>query len=150
MRQRTENRPILALGGAFAEILFELVLFILESVGIAGGLALAGDVGPPACHRPVELEPLLQTFFGVGQDGVGRAFGFADAAVDAFVRIDDQHVLALVEAVHGADLDTVHVLALDASLGHDIGHSAAIAPWMRRDVFSAAAASSSVAFSRRT
>jgi hypothetical protein len=38
------------------------------------------------------------------------------------VGIEDKHVLALVEAIHGADFDAVHVLALDASLGHDIGH----------------------------
>ena len=29
--------------------------------------------------------------------------GFANAAIDAFVRMDDEHVL-LVEAVHGAEL----------------------------------------------
>ena len=44
------------------------------------------------------------------------------SAVDAFVRVDHQHVLALVETVHGADLDAVHILALDAVLGDDIGH----------------------------
>jgi hypothetical protein len=50
------------------------------------------------------------------------AFGLADAAVDALVRVDDQHVLADVEAVHRTDLDAVHVLALDAVLGDDVGH----------------------------
>jgi hypothetical protein len=32
-----------------------------------------------------------------------------------------EHVLALVEAVHGTHLDTVHVLALDAALVDDVG-----------------------------
>jgi hypothetical protein len=36
--------------------------------------------------------------------------------------MDDEHVLAFVEAVDGADLDAIHVLALDAILGDDIGH----------------------------
>jgi hypothetical protein len=36
--------------------------------------------------------------------------------------MDDEHVLALVEAVHGAHFDAVHVLALDAGFGDDVGH----------------------------
>ena len=39
--------------------------------------------------------------FGVRLDRVDRAFRLADAAIDTFVRVDDQHVLAFVEAVHG-------------------------------------------------
>ncbi len=58
----------------------------------------------------------------VGQNRFGRAFRFTDAAVDAFVRMDDQHVRALVEAIHGADLDTVGVLALDANFSDDVRH----------------------------
>jgi hypothetical protein len=36
--------------------------------------------------------------------------------------MDDEHVLALVEAIHGADLDAIHVLTLDAILDDDEGH----------------------------
>jgi hypothetical protein len=36
--------------------------------------------------------------------------------------MNDEHVLALLEAVHGADLDAIGVLAPDASFGHDISH----------------------------
>jgi hypothetical protein len=36
--------------------------------------------------------------------------------------MDDQHVLALVEAVHGADFDAVHVFAFNAIVVDDIGH----------------------------
>ena len=39
--------------------------------------------------------------FGVGKDRLRRAFRHADTAVDALVRMDDEHVLAFVEAVHG-------------------------------------------------
>ena len=35
-----------------------------------------------------------------------------DAAIDALVRMDDEEVLALIEAVDRADLDAVHVLSL--------------------------------------
>jgi hypothetical protein len=36
--------------------------------------------------------------------------------------MDDEHVLALVEAVYGADLDAVGVLTFDADFGNDVGH----------------------------
>ena len=45
----------------------------------------------------------------------------ANTAIDTFVRVDDEHVLALIEAVHGAHLDTVHVLAANAALVDDVG-----------------------------
>src|SRR5215471_17781419 len=51
-----------------------------------------------------------------------RALGLAHPAVDALVGVDDEHVLALVEAVDRAYLDAIGVLALDAAVVDDIGH----------------------------
>ena len=39
--------------------------------------------------------------FGIGLDRVDWAFRLTDPAIDTFVRMDDEHVLALVETVHG-------------------------------------------------
>jgi hypothetical protein len=36
--------------------------------------------------------------------------------------MDHKHILALVEAIHGADFDAIHVFALDAVFDDDIGH----------------------------
>jgi hypothetical protein len=36
--------------------------------------------------------------------------------------MDDQHVLALVKAIHGADFDAVGIFAFDAGFGDDVGH----------------------------
>jgi hypothetical protein len=36
--------------------------------------------------------------------------------------MDDQHVLALVEAVHGADLYAVGIFAFDAGISDDVSH----------------------------
>jgi hypothetical protein len=55
--------------------------------------------------------------------GVDRAFWLADPAIDAFVRVDDEHVLALVEAVHGAHVDAVHGFAANATVVDDVGQS---------------------------
>jgi hypothetical protein len=35
--------------------------------------------------------------------------------------VDDEHILALVEAVHGTHLDAVHVFAHDAFVVDDVG-----------------------------
>ena len=74
-----------------------------------------GDIRPLLRIFAVELKPILKARLGIGLDGVDRAFRLADAAVDAFVRMDDEHVLALVEAVHRADFDAIGVFAFDAS-----------------------------------
>jgi hypothetical protein len=36
--------------------------------------------------------------------------------------MDDEHILALVEAIYWADFDAVHVFAFDAIIVDDIGH----------------------------
>ena len=41
--------------------------------------------------------------------------------------MDDEHILALVEAVHGADFDAIGVFAPDANFGHDISHAVTLA-----------------------
>jgi hypothetical protein len=40
--------------------------------------------------------------------------------------VNDEHVLALVEAIDRADLDAVHVFALDATFDDDISHFRAL------------------------
>ena len=94
----------------------------LNSSASSGGGRLRVMLGQALRVVAVELQPLLGLGLGVGQDRLDRAFRLAHAAVDALVGVDDQHVLALVEAVHGADLDAVHVLAPDAGFGDHVGH----------------------------
>jgi hypothetical protein len=65
---------------------------------------------------------LLEPWLCIGLDGLRRAFRFANAAVDAFVGMNDQHVLALIETIDGANFDAVHVLAFDAIFDDDVGH----------------------------
>ena len=59
---------------------------------------------------------------GVRLDRIDRTFWLANPAIDTFVGMDDQHVLALVEAIHGADFYTIHQLTFDATLIDYIGH----------------------------
>ena len=70
----------------------------------------------------VEVEPDLEARFDIGFDRIDRAFGFAHAAIDAFVGVDDEKVFAFIEAVDGTDLHAIHVLAGDTVFSDDIGH----------------------------
>ena len=60
--------------------------------------------------------------FELAFDCFGGARRSASAAIDALIRVDDQKVLAHIEAVDRADLDAIHVFALDAIVGDDMRH----------------------------
>ncbi len=112
-----------SLAGLRREIFVVFAFLALMLVGIGGSLVvLARDVGPLGREIGVELQPFFKPALGVGQDRLGRAFGLADAAIDAFVGIDGEHILALVETVDRTDLDAVHIFAFNAGVGDDVGH----------------------------
>ena len=85
-------------------------------------MQLPRDVGPNRRVLPVEVEPLFKSRFRIRLDSVNRAFRLAYPAINAFVGMDDEHVLSLVEAVYWTDLDTVCVLATNAALVDDVSH----------------------------
>src|SRR3546814_17586093 len=85
-------------------------------------LPSAASLAVPSFPSATVFRSFSQAGLRIGQSRRGRAFRFAHAAVDALVRVDDQHILALVETVHGANLDAIHIFAADAVIGHDIGH----------------------------
>src|SRR5262249_4910698 len=74
-------------------------------------LGIEGDVVPPFLRDGSFVE-----------DRLDRAFRHAGLAVDAVVRIDVQHLFALVEALHRADRHTVGVLAAVTGLANDERH----------------------------
>src|ERR1700678_3034062 len=100
--------------GIRRKIFLELALFPLEILGVARGFLLLGNIRPSLGIFGVDLEPLFEARLGIRLDGVGGTFRLAHTAIDALVRMDDQHVLALVKAIDGADLDAVGIFALDA------------------------------------
>ena len=120
----------LALAGIRAEEFGELIGNTLERIGIGRRFAFTRDIRPRRRILAISFDPLLGLRIAVRNDRLGRTFRLANAATDAFVGMDDQHVLALVETIHRANLDAVHVFALDAGFGHDIGHREnSIAGW---------------------
>ena len=100
----------------------QLAGLVLPIIRIRGCFALAGDIGPLACVIAVEFYPGGRLVVAIGQNRLSGAFRFADAAINAFIRVDHQHVFADIEAVHRTDLHAIHVFAVDAIFGDDIGH----------------------------
>jgi hypothetical protein len=111
--------------------LVEFVGFPLPFLGVGRGFFFRRDVGPDFCEICVDTQPLLGAGLSVGLDRIHRAFGFADAAIDAFVRVDHEHVFALIEAIHRADFHAIHVFAFDTIVVDDVGHRLTEPPVLR-------------------
>src|SRR3984893_4448666 len=134
MRKRRTPKPLMVVNdtdsGLFSvagtrirrKMLVEFVGDPLPLLGVAGGLLFGLDVRTFFGVFGVDCQPLLDAGLGIGLDRVNRAFRLADPAIDAFIGVDDQHIFALVEAIHGADFDAVHVFAFDAIVVDDVGH----------------------------
>src|SRR6266705_1558030 len=107
----------------------QLVLHVLPLVGVLGSGFGVGDHGPDLRELGVERGEFLLLLGHVflGHDRVHRTLGDADRAINALVRVDHQHIRPLVEAIDGAHIDAVGILALDAAFGDDVGHRAILA-----------------------
>ena len=99
----------------------KFVRLALPLLGVSRGSPFDRNIRPSFCIVCVKLQPLFRARFGIRLDCLDRAFWLAHAAIDAFVRMDDEHVLTLVETIDGADLHAVHQFTLDATLVDDVG-----------------------------
>ena len=99
----------------------EFVRLPLPLLRVRRGRFFDRNIRPDSCVLRIQRQPFLKPGFAISLDGIDGAFWFANATVDAFVRVDDEHVLALVEAVHGAHLDAVHGFAANAAIVDDVG-----------------------------
>ena len=57
-----------------------------------------------------------------GKNGVCRTFGNTHRTVNTFIRVDDQEVRALTEAVDGAYVYAIRKFALDTVFSHYVSH----------------------------
>jgi hypothetical protein len=100
----------------------ELAGHAVKFLGVTGCVALYGDVWPFGGEFRVHLQPLIKAWFGIRFNRIGGAFRLANAAINAFIGVDDQHVFAFVEAINGAHFHAIHIFALDAVFSNDVGH----------------------------
>ena len=99
----------------------EFVRLPLPLLPVGRGRFFDRDIWPDFCVFRIQRKPFLKPWSGIRRNGIDGTFRFANATVDAFVGMDDEHVLALVEAVHGAHGDAVHGFAANAALVDDVG-----------------------------
>src|SRR5262249_27232689 len=100
----------------------ELVRHPVPVLGVGRGLLFDSNIRPGLRVLGVQLQPFLKSRLGVRLDGLGRAFRLAYTTVYAFVRMNDEHVFTLVEAIHRTYLHAVHVFAFDTVFDDDVGH----------------------------
>jgi hypothetical protein len=76
-----------------------------------------------------EVPPLLWSII-FGEDGLDRACRFARAAIDAFIRVNVEHlcalesilVLARMDAIYGANVNACRVLRSNAGFCNNVCH----------------------------
>src|ERR1700692_3803876 len=103
-----------ALSGVGRKVLLKFVRDALPFLGVRRMLPHDRNVRPSLGVLGIDAQPLLKTGLGVRLDRLDRTFGLANTAIDALVGMNDEHVLALVEAVHRTHFDAIHVFAFDA------------------------------------
>jgi hypothetical protein len=113
---------LVAFPGIGTEIFGEFVGFADKSVSVGRCRLLGRNVGPGFGILAVEVKPPVEIRLGVRLDSVDWALRLSDAAIDALVGMDDEHIVALIEAVDRANFDAIGVFALDANFSDDVGH----------------------------
>jgi hypothetical protein len=108
--------------------ILQLVGHVLEFFGFRQRSFGLRDGGPLARQLDIKLDEILlvrgDILFGI--DRIDRAFGHANRAVDAFIRVDREKVRSFAEAIYRAYIDAIRVTAADAGFGHNVGHNGPI------------------------
>lgn len=92
---------------------------------VAAGKGLSARDERPALGEffvDFKVDQLIAKHLFSRVDGDHRALWHAQTTVNAFVRIDHQHVLAISKGVDWADFNAICVLAQDARFGDDMSH----------------------------
>ncbi len=106
----------------------QLIGFVPPLIRIGRWVLHLTDHGPLGGKFRVQGQVLLLVVGEIvlGFDGLDRTFGFAQGAIDAFIRIDDQHVRTFVKAIDGTYLHAVRELALDTTFNNNKCHVSAL------------------------
>src|SRR5262249_2919112 len=99
--------------------ILEFVRLRLPLLPVGRGRFFDRNIWPDFRVFRVQCQPFLKPWFGISLDGIDGTFRFANDAVDAFVSMDHEHILALVEAVHRAKGDAIQCFAANAAFVDD-------------------------------
>jgi hypothetical protein len=87
----TGGRQAGLFAGIRTEKPLELARHTIKLHGVNGWILLLGDIWPRHGKFRIELEPSFKSSLTVSLDRVAGALGHADPAIDAFVRMNDEH-----------------------------------------------------------
>lgn len=118
---------LVSVSGIWTKVLFKLVFYISHGFGVWKGRFLLRQNWPFSRIFSVHFQPCFRLRINVRHDGFNRTFRLTDAAIDTFIRVDDERVFAFVEAVYRADFHAIGVLTGNADVGHYKGHGVSIA-----------------------
>ena len=105
------------------EKVLKLVFDRLKFVGFGHSVLFAGDIWPFGRIFPVHFQKLGTLRVGIRDNCLNWALWLTNAAINTFIRMDDQGVFTLIKAVHRTNLDAVGVLTFNAEFGYDKCHS---------------------------
>jgi hypothetical protein len=118
-----------------ADQVLQFAGLVFPFFGFGQWILALGDAFPTGqfCQFGVYFGHMLlvsrHIFFGI--NGIDRAFGNADSAVDALVRVNGQKVGSFPEAIDGTYVDAVGVLTFDAGFGDGMCHFEFIDEWVK-------------------
>jgi hypothetical protein len=116
------QNALVAFAGVWAEMRVKLAFNTIKLFGALRRITLDCDVWPLWRIFRVDLQPFVETWLGVWLDRVSGAFRLTNATINAFIGVDNQHVLTLVKTVHGANFHAIHIFTFDAVFSDDVGH----------------------------
>ena len=115
-------KGLTAFARLFAEVFLQFPFLAVMLFSIGRMIFLADDNWPKFRVFAVELNPLLGVRLGVGANCICGAFRLAHTTVDTLIWMNNEHILAFIEAIHGANFDTVCVFARNTGVVDNIGH----------------------------
>src|SRR3984893_6749356 len=100
--------------------ILEFVRLPLPLFPVGRGLFFDLNIRPDFRVFCIQRQPFLKPWLDISLDGIDGTLRLANATVDTFGRVDDEHILALVEAVHGAHCNAVHGFAANTAIVDDV------------------------------
>src|SRR5690606_31346822 len=114
----------IALSGLGREERLELPRYADHFLCLGHRVALYRNVRPALRIIGIHLQPLVKARLRIRLDRFGWTFRLAYAAIDALVRMNDEEILPLIEAIDWADFDAVGVFAANTVVSDDVRHAA--------------------------
>ena len=94
--------------------------------GIRGWIPTIRNVGPSLRKFLVEFCPHACSRVAIRDDRFDRAFGLANAAIDAIALPDYKHISAFIKAIYRTDQYAVRIFAPYAAVSHNERHVIAL------------------------